>query len=103
VATKKKQKTFSSVEEMLKGTGASPEFIQEFKEYSSKREFRKQLCSLRLKVGIDEKELSKKLGVKKSWVEKMESSVDDEMTVCDIKLYLKGLGYNLKLDVIKAD
>ena len=90
-------KQYSSVLEMLKGTGASKRTIKAVEKLIKERTLVTHLITLRCQHNMTQKELADKIGCTQSRVSKIESSMNREIVVGDLLDYAKAL--NLRLEI----
>ncbi len=88
---------YSSVPEMLKGTGSSKRTIKAVEKFIKERSLAKHLIVLRCQHNMTQKELADKIGCTQSRVSKIESSMNREIVVADLLDYAKAL--NLRLEI----
>ena len=74
-------KQYSSVLEMLKGTGASKRTIKDVEKLIKERSLAKHLIILRCQHNMTQKELADKIGCTQSRVSKIESSMNRESRI----------------------
>ena len=101
-------KQYKSVIEMVYNT-ASPEFAIDFEKYLIQRQLSKALICCRIKAGLTEIELAQRMNEIMPFanynvenIEDMEISLDSDLKLGDVQLYLKAIGmvFNWKI-VIK--
>lgn len=92
-------KTYNSVEEMLEGMGCSSKFLKKFNKQREKRKLADSLAIARCKAEMTPKQLAKRIGKTKKWVEKIEFSSIDDLTIGQINRYLKGLDRSLIIKI----
>jgi transcriptional regulator with XRE-family HTH domain len=90
-------KKYSSVLEMLKGTGNNKRTITAVEKLIKERSLVTQLIILRCRHNMTQKELAAKIGCTQSRVSKIESSLNREIVVADLLDYAKAL--NLRLEI----
>lgn len=59
------------------------------------------LTVMRVKSGLTQTEMAKKIGISQSNISKLEHSSNDQITITDVAKYVQALGYELKLTIGK--
>lgn len=80
---------YSSVAELLKGEGAASASIKRVQALSGKTRVAKQLVQIRIREGLTQTELAKKIGCTQSRISKIESGHDEDITLGIIRDYVK--------------
>lgn len=88
---------YSSVLEMLKGTGNRKRTIKSVEKLTKDRSLVTHLIALRCRHNMTQKELADKIGCSQSRVSKIESSLNREVVIADLLDYAKAL--NLRLEI----
>jgi transcriptional regulator with XRE-family HTH domain len=90
-----KDNTYTSISEMLKAQGASPQLIEGYIQKVADTQLIKSLIAMRQKRGKTQKDVSAALDCTQSRVSKIESSTDTELTVGYLKKYAEALDFKL--------
>ena len=91
-------KTYNSVVEMLSDMGMDN--VAAVEKRIRSHSIATAMIIARTKANITQVELAEKLGVKLNWVEKIEDTENEFLTVADIEKYYKGLGMDYLLKVL---
>ena len=94
---------YNSVEEMVRGVSEDPAFAAEFENLLSSRTIIKKLASLRAAPGMSQAQIAEGMGCTQSRISKLESSLDNEMRLGDLRCYAEVLGSRIHLSLIPAD
>lgn len=85
-----------ALDKLLKNN-LSQEDYKSTKEYSAKRFFSKQLYAMRVKAGLSQTEMAKKVGCGQPKISKIEEKEDSLITLEDLRSYCQALGYNMEI------
>lgn len=75
----------------------SQEDYKSTKEYSAKRVFSKQLYAMRVKAGLSQAQMAKKVGCGQPKISKIEEKEDALITMEDLRNYCQALDYNIEV------
>jgi transcriptional regulator with XRE-family HTH domain len=92
-------KTYASLEEMLKGVGVDDGFTNSVKEELEKRQLSNLLFALRCKANLTQSEMSEKIKCSQSRVSKIENSFDKDLCLGDILEYTSALKLNVEIGI----
>jgi transcriptional regulator with XRE-family HTH domain len=80
---------YSNVAELLKGEGAPATSIKRVQALSGKTRVAQQLVQIRIREGLTQAELAKKIGCTQSRISKIEAGHDEDITLGIIRDYVK--------------
>jgi len=92
---------YKDVEALIKEN--HPELYSDFSRFKYSKFIASQLMVMRSSNDVSQLEMANFLGVTQSKVSKIESSKDSDLTIADMLLYCKKLGYNLTIEIDKDD
>jgi transcriptional regulator with XRE-family HTH domain len=90
-AAKPTGRKYGSVADLMRGEGVSQEVQERVKELENETRVALQLAKLRQAAGITQEEMAKNLGVTQSAVSKLESGIDADITLGEIKGYARAM------------
>ncbi len=89
------------MDETIKDGG--PEFVRSVEEISKDRDAIKTLIALRASQNKSQKDIAELMNCTQSKISKLERSVDSELTIGDLRAYLKAVGCAASLFVTKKN
>ena len=90
-------RSYATVEALLRGEGVPEEVQAKVNELGSETRLVHQLSLLRHKAGITQEEMAKRLGVTQSAISKLESGLDEDLRLGDIREYSRASGARLAI------
>ena len=90
--------TYKSVSELLKNLPGNEQVAKLLEKEIKARKLVKLLFFLRCKENLSQKQLAQKMGCTQSRISKIEASLDEELTIKDIRDYAKALNLEIELN-----
>lgn len=94
--------TYSSVDEMMKKTGVSPEVRKRIAELRQRTRMATYLAVLRESAGITQKQMADAMKVSQSYISKLEATMDETITIKDLMGYSRVIGHPINLQVSES-
>jgi transcriptional regulator with XRE-family HTH domain len=94
-------KQFSSVDELLRTSGISPEVKAAYDQAQRSTAVCHRLALLRTRAGLTQAEMGERLGISQSAVSKLESGRDEDLTLGQIRGYCEATKLRLELSIGK--
>jgi len=94
------EKTFNSVDEMLKASGVDDGFRKDIQEEINKKQIAQSLFSLRCKENLTQAQMAEKLKCSQSRISKIENSYDKDLCVGDLLDYAAALNLNVEIGIV---
>ena len=88
-------KRFKSVDELMAGLDMPAEVVQEAKKNADARQLTLKLSLMRLKAGVTQAEMAKRLDITQGAVSKLENGFDDDVTVKHLRAYAEATKMNV--------
>ena len=85
------------IEEIAKGAGASPEFVDSIKQEAAERALTNHLLALRGAKGISQEQIAKHFGCSQSKISKLENGLDTDLSMGDLLQYCDAIGLELSV------
>jgi transcriptional regulator with XRE-family HTH domain len=86
-----KQQQYASVSDLVRAVAPDADFLTAVEERLADRRLIKQLLSMRAVKGLSQQDIAEKLNCTQSRISKMESSVDDDLRLGDLRAYAKAV------------
>ena len=80
---------YKGVADLIKGEGVSPEVGKQIGALANETVIVRQLVQLRVRAGLTQAELAKRIGCTQSRISKMEASRDSDLTLANLHDYMK--------------
>jgi transcriptional regulator with XRE-family HTH domain len=87
-----KEKTYTSVSQLVRETSEDRSFVDAFNERLSQRRILKDLMALRAARGLSQQDIAEKLGCTQSRISKLETAADADLRLGDLAGYAAALG-----------
>lgn len=88
---------YASVDALTTGEGVSQEVRDKLDALKSESKIAVQLARLRQKSGLTQEDMANRLKVTQSAISKLESSLDDDLTIREITEYARATGQRISL------
>lgn len=97
--TTQPRRTFASLEDYARTGRLSGRALARIKDLAKGTEIIDRLMLERVRAGLTQAELARRLGTSQSWVSKLEASEDADLTLGDIERYSAALGIKAGLSL----
>jgi DNA-binding Xre family transcriptional regulator len=94
-----RRKTFSSLEEYARGGRLSGRTLAQIRQLARDTEVIDRMVLERVRAGLTQTELARRLGTSQSYVSKLEDSADADLTLGEIDRYCAALGISAGLSL----
>jgi transcriptional regulator with XRE-family HTH domain len=94
-------RTYSSVQDLIKGEGYSQEVRAGYQEAVAATRLTQQLAQMRIKAGITQESMATHLGVTQSAISKLESGLDEDLTIRQIRAYAEAASQRIGIAIGK--
>jgi DNA-binding Xre family transcriptional regulator len=97
--SRQSRRSFASIEDYARAGRVSGRTLARIKELSRETEVIDRLVLERVRAGLTQTELARRLGTSQSYVSKLEDSLDDDLTLGEIDRYCAALGIKAGLSL----
>jgi transcriptional regulator with XRE-family HTH domain len=98
-----KQRQYASVSDLVRAVAPDADFLTAVEERLAGRRLIKQLLSMRAVKGLSQQDIAEKLHCTQSRISKMESSVDDDLRLGDLRAYAKAVDCSFVAGVLSDE
>ena len=88
---------YKSVADLIKGEGVAHEVGKQVTALASETGIVRQLVQLRVRAGLTQAEIAKRIGCTQSRISKMEASRDSDLTLGNLRDYMKATGSRINI------
>lgn len=93
-------KKYSSVSEMVNSVSDDAQFADDVTRLLEQREIIKQLIALRCREGKSQTDIARHMKCSQGRISKLESGLDEELSIGDLAMYLDALGRSSRIVVM---